>query len=629
MTMTWLQHPWALESGSMIACFVQFAAMIIVCIFFNGKPVFDGPFITLNTIISILSTGSKASMLTAVASCISQANWSLFAGPPRRLYDFEMVADASRGPLGSLQLLLSSKFRGGAIVRMGAIITVFAIIMDPFAQQLIQLHQAMRSEAGGSFPRAVRYDQGVRFGNYSMEKSVPKLLGIISSPDLVMKAALLFGLTSDRSQILQQASYSCPTSECEYSDVTSAAICSKCANVDSSLKRTTEVRSTSYIGWVGDFIAVAPKPGSWNATRFELPNGLYMQAQDDLPNSMLTTMTTLGTSNASKTITTKDMDTLIWSQSIIKVDNKSATTDLIWPQWDVHATECALYYCVKNYSFQVRNGTLTESSKIMDEYRPNKSSWQPTTTGDSSSQSSPLPENFRTSLAYHPIMSLHERTSLELASNVSNTERFSLSQTAVDGISYLAKTTFSSCRPDKNCSNVVEDRPPPTGFLDPTAHAPEAAELLWRSDNLTTLFENVAMSMSNALRAGDATGTERTVDDSYVRGKVFRPVTLYQIRWPWVSLHAVIQAAAIVFFFLTRFNHPPGGKAPVWKSSELAVFSSGILVSDVLKDSKTLEELNAKAKESLVILAKNDEEHPLMQVPSASERSSIQIITNK
>ncbi|CAH0045263.1 unnamed protein product [Clonostachys solani] len=629
MAGAWLRHPWALESGSMLACFVQFAAMIIVCISFNGKPVFDGPFITLNTIVSILSTGSKASMLTAVASCISQANWSLFAGPPRRLYDFEMVADASRGPLGSLQLLLSSKFKGGAIVRMGAIITVFAIIMDPFAQQLIQLHQTMRSEDGGAFARAVQYDKGVRFGNYSMEQSVPRLLGIVSAPDLVMKAALLFGLTSDRSQVLQQASYNCPTSQCEYSDVASLAICSKCTNVDSSLKRMTKERGTSYIGWVGDFIAVAPKPGSWNATRFELPNGLYMQAQDDLPNSILTTLTMSGTSNASKTITTKDMDSLIWSQSIIKVDNKSATTGLTWPQWDVHATECALYYCVKNYSFQVLNGTLTESSKIMDEYKRDKSSWQPTDTGSASGQISPLPDNFRTSLAYHPIMSWYGRTNLELASNTSNTQRYSLSQTAVDGISYLAQTTFSSCRPDKNCSNVVEDRPPPTGFLDPTAHAPEAAELLWRSDDLSTLFENVAMSMSNALRAGDTTGTERAVDDSSVRGRVFRPVTLYRIRWPWVSLHAAIQAAAIAFFFLTRLDRHPGGKAPVWKSSELAVFSSGTLVSGVLKDSKTLEELNVRAKESLVILVKNDEEHPLMQVPSVSERSSIQIITNK
>lgn len=57
--------------------------------------------------------------------------------------------------------------------------------------------------------------------------------------------------------------------------------------------------------------------------------------------------------------------------------------------------------------------------------------------------------------------------------------------------------------------------------------------------------------------------------------------------------------------------------------------STGTLVSDVLEDSKTLEDLNATAKESLVILVKDHEEHPLMQTPSVSERSSIQIIPNK
>ncbi|VUC30212.1 unnamed protein product [Clonostachys rosea] len=111
MTWAWLQQPWALESGSMIASFTQFVAMTIVCILFNGESVFYGPFITLNTSVSILSTGSKPSMLTAVASCISQANWFLFAGPPRR---FKMVADSHRGPLGSIQMLLSSKFKEGS-----------------------------------------------------------------------------------------------------------------------------------------------------------------------------------------------------------------------------------------------------------------------------------------------------------------------------------------------------------------------------------------------------------------------------------------------------------------------------------------------------------------------------------
>jgi hypothetical protein len=104
---------WTWEIASLVASIAQFVAMIAILISFDGKEIFDGPLVTLNTVVSILALGSKASLLTLVANCISQANWSLFSGPPRRLYDFEIVADASRGPLGSLRLLISRSFKGG------------------------------------------------------------------------------------------------------------------------------------------------------------------------------------------------------------------------------------------------------------------------------------------------------------------------------------------------------------------------------------------------------------------------------------------------------------------------------------------------------------------------------------
>jgi hypothetical protein len=80
---------------------------------FNHKPIFDGKIWTLNALISTLSTVSKACLLAAVASCISQENWVLFSRKPRRLYDFELISGASRGPFGSFKALTSFKLRGG------------------------------------------------------------------------------------------------------------------------------------------------------------------------------------------------------------------------------------------------------------------------------------------------------------------------------------------------------------------------------------------------------------------------------------------------------------------------------------------------------------------------------------
>lgn len=86
-------------------------AMTALLAAFNGKPVFESKTFTLNTFVSTLSTASKAALMTVVGSFINTGNWVLFSGEARQLYDFELVSEASRGPLGSLRVLTS--LRGG------------------------------------------------------------------------------------------------------------------------------------------------------------------------------------------------------------------------------------------------------------------------------------------------------------------------------------------------------------------------------------------------------------------------------------------------------------------------------------------------------------------------------------
>lgn len=87
--------------------------MIAVLVYFNGREAITSSFITPNTVVSILSTGCKGPLLSAASGCISQANWVLCADQPPRLFDVEMVADASRGPLGSIRLVFIKRFKGG------------------------------------------------------------------------------------------------------------------------------------------------------------------------------------------------------------------------------------------------------------------------------------------------------------------------------------------------------------------------------------------------------------------------------------------------------------------------------------------------------------------------------------
>jgi hypothetical protein len=102
-----------LEIGSITLASGAVAAMVILLINFDGERVFDGPMVTLNAIISTLSTTSRVCLLAMLASSISQWNWLLFSTKLRRLVDFEYFSAASRGPLGSLKVLLDFRILGG------------------------------------------------------------------------------------------------------------------------------------------------------------------------------------------------------------------------------------------------------------------------------------------------------------------------------------------------------------------------------------------------------------------------------------------------------------------------------------------------------------------------------------
>lgn len=61
--------------------------------------------ITLNTIVSILSTISRAALLLSVSEGISQSKWAWFLDRQKPLEDLDVFDKASRGAWGGLKLL--------------------------------------------------------------------------------------------------------------------------------------------------------------------------------------------------------------------------------------------------------------------------------------------------------------------------------------------------------------------------------------------------------------------------------------------------------------------------------------------------------------------------------------------
>jgi hypothetical protein len=177
---------------------------------FDGKSVFEWNGVTLNTIISILAVSMKAFLLFSVAECVGQWKWIVFSRTKRRLFDFELIDMASRGPLGALSLLWRKKTP--AMLRLGVIVIILTVALDPFSQQLVKLEQGVKfvneySGAVATSPRTEDYTLGeVDVANVTNSTENPggRLVETMSARlDPGMEAAILNGLARSTETVQQ------------------------------------------------------------------------------------------------------------------------------------------------------------------------------------------------------------------------------------------------------------------------------------------------------------------------------------------------------------------------------------------------------------------------------------------
>lgn len=103
-TMVW-GSSWTLEIICCLVSLAFLAAILVVLYLYDGKPMPDWPYgITLNALVSVLSTVMKASMVFIVTEALSQLKWSWFS-KGNKLSDLALLDAASRGPAGALVAL--------------------------------------------------------------------------------------------------------------------------------------------------------------------------------------------------------------------------------------------------------------------------------------------------------------------------------------------------------------------------------------------------------------------------------------------------------------------------------------------------------------------------------------------
>lgn len=224
----WLfSDSWTIEFVAAAVAAASLASIGITLGVYNHLPVADWPHsIKLNTVLQILSTMLKGSMLVSVCACLSQLKW-LWYTRHRPLGDFEAFDSASRGPLGAVKLLY--RLKCWHLASIGSFVTLLALLSDAFIQQSVSypLKTVAQRDGLATVPYTQNYTQ---IGGGDGEPAYINQL---------MLAAVYAGVFSTKyGQTMSAVIPICTTGNCTFPAFASLAVCSNCANVTRLLNHT-------------------------------------------------------------------------------------------------------------------------------------------------------------------------------------------------------------------------------------------------------------------------------------------------------------------------------------------------------------------------------------------------------
>ncbi|PYH71774.1 DUF3176 domain-containing protein [Aspergillus vadensis CBS 113365] len=204
------------------------AAIIIILKVYDHQPQPKWWHISLNSVISFLSTLSRASLMFSVGELIGQLKWVWFAQQEQPLLHLQSFDSASRGALGSLTLIWALRVRHFAGV--GALAMVLALGFDPFSQLLIHTYDKLVVDPSGTalIGNATVYDT---IGQLAYDKET-----LLAYVDPVLKANVynsLFNTDPTRPWAIPQ--YSCSSTNCTWDAIASLEMRSLCSNITSAL----------------------------------------------------------------------------------------------------------------------------------------------------------------------------------------------------------------------------------------------------------------------------------------------------------------------------------------------------------------------------------------------------------
>ena len=597
---------WLLEIVSWLFSAICMAAVIGVLVKLQDQPLTkwvlaEKTGLTLNTYISILSKMAGAALILPVSEALGQLKWSWFLEHSKQMWDFEIFDNASRGPWGSLLLLVRTK--GRALAAVGALIMLCSLALDPFFQQVVDFPDRWALQnATSAIPRLASYRppylkyfiQGLEQGqiNENLAPAIRKYLyengtqpvpfGNGTRPDIPL---------------------SCPTSNCTWPEYETLAVCSSCTEVSHLLDLTYTCMDNATIDW----------SANWTGPLSDVPYpngtvcGFFLNATSSAPTLLsgyieveADTGTTRGEALLVRTFPLADMDTkepyygegsINYKQirnPILDALIASAVdgSDSVYEKRPPVVHECILSWCVQTMKSSYDWGKYSEnvtSTFLNTSSEPTAWPWKVTDedflyTQDITLKPPSTASRRTENIVYNNSYTVDNATAFNAMIIFDD---FFPSFYTAEGASSEAVLRF------KNYPNG-----PSTRYLD---YNPWIA-----SNNITNHMSRLAQAMTNVMRSSD--NKEMTL------GEAYNKENFVSVRWEWLTLPIGLLCISFIFLAATVVKSADEfDRVGVWKTSAYATLLYGLPdeMQQKITRSGSTGTPRAKAKELKVKLQPN------------------------
>jgi hypothetical protein len=573
---------WLLEICVMTLSIGCIIGAVIVLRVFDGKaqPYLPSG-ITLNAIVSTLGTASRAALVFVVAASMSQLKWNWYQ-KRQKLDEIQCFDDASRGPLGSLILLTRKPAR--SLASVAALITVAALIFDPFLQQVIEFYaQTVYVDASANGSQAVT-GRGMEF--------------LIGAKDTGFVERLNQGIWSDPTVFGRNPT--CATGNCTWDVFESVGWCHKCENATSRV----QLENCDFNVAPEDFANTTtfsantdePMVTRWCNVTFSGSEG----KTGSIPMNF-TDLTDPGSSISDTMLYTyweyvwSTADLALENKTILGVENPISALNYIripaLTQYDESdqsmtsirikdATECALDFCVRKYNISVQSGET--HAEVLNSTFGQKFSWagpEPSLAWDAyycwkgrdvsldqlrlEKVELPSPYNMlsseRTGYVDRDHYAFCIMSPKYMGGSNMDTEYWHWGRA-------ISKMLQGSTRAEYECHDN-SCRPVGTDLSE--TGGPDATDVgRWiHTVGLEKVMENLAAAFTNMTVA---TGGGDPVYGSYGQSVIF-----VRVRWAWLALPAGLSLSAAALLLATMLRTWQKG-SPMWKASLLPLLYHGL-----------------------------------------------------